>query len=60
MALLGEIDTLADNVIATILNLRDKGSSLLIGNDHHTVADSNGVRATDTPQTEVSFYLTIK
>jgi hypothetical protein len=60
MALLGEIDTFTDDVVSTVLNLCNKGCSILVRSDSHTISYGNRIRASNTSQTEITFHLTIK
>ena len=60
MTLLGEVDALADDIVAAILNLGDEGCTLLVGDNLNTITHSNRVGATDTLQAKVALHLTIK
>ena len=63
MALLGEVDALADNVVAAILNLGDEGSPFPVlprgGGDADPVAYGHRIRAPYATQTEITLDLTI-
>jgi hypothetical protein len=54
MALLGEVDAFADDVVATVFYLYDKSVS-----NFHPVANSNRVGASYATQAEVAFNFTI-
>ena len=60
MALLREINTLANNVIASVTDVGDEGCALLVGDNRHTITDGDRVSATDTFQAKVALHLTIK
>ena len=61
MALLTEVAGLADDVVLAILQTINKRClSICPRCDANPVANSYGIGTTDTFQTEVSFYLTIK
>ena len=54
MALFGEVDAFADDVVATVFNLYDKAVL-----NFHPVANSNWVGASYATQAEVAFNFTI-
>ena len=56
MTLLREVDTLTDNIVTTILDAGDPAFFVYL----YPVAYSHGIGSTDTLQTEVTLYLTIK
>ena len=56
MALLGEVDAFADDVVLAVGNLRDP--AFFIHSD--PVANSNGVSGADSLDTEIALHLTIK
>ena len=62
VTLLGEVDALADDVVAAILNLGDEGDPLAASSrrdDDDPVAYGYGIRAADALQAEVTLDLTI-
>ncbi len=56
--LLGEVDGLADDVVAPFLDGVDEGKSLLVDLVVDDVAHRNGVGGADAFQSEITFYLT--
>ena len=56
VALLGEIDALADDVVTAVVDVDDPTFVI----DRHTVADGHRVRAPYAFDTEITLYLTIK
>ena len=54
MALLGEIDALADDIVAAVFYLCDETIT-----SFHAVAHGNRIRAPDAAQPEIALYLTI-
>ena len=56
MALLGEVDALADNVVATVVDVGNP----TFGINSHTVAYGYGIGAPDAFDTEITLDLTIK
>ena len=59
MALLGEVDAFADDVVAAVLYLGDKGSALGIELDVNPVADGHGIGTPYAAQTEVTLDFAI-
>ena len=63
MTLFGEIDALADDIVAPVINLSDKSHPFLTGRGRgkgHTIAHSNRIRAAYALEAEVTFDFTIK
>ena len=59
MALLGEVLRLADDIVTTIFDSRNKSRTLLIGNQLYTIAHRHRIGTADTLQAKVTFYLRI-
>ena len=67
MALLRQVDTLADDVVAAVVDVDNPPSLLfpftlspLLSLDRHAVADSHGVGAPYAFDAEVALYLAVK
>jgi hypothetical protein len=57
MTLLGEILRLTDDIVLTIINLCNKGSTLLIGYYCNTITYSHRISTADALKTEITLYL---
>ena len=59
MTLLGEIGRLADDIVAAVGNVGDKGSALVVGHNSDMVTHCHWIGAADALEAEVALYLTI-
>ena len=59
MTLFGKVDTLADDIVPTVLNVSNKGCTFGICHNSDPITHSNRIRAADAFQTEIPLDLTI-
>ena len=59
MALLRKVLRLSDDIVLSIFDSRDKGSTLLVSNQSNPVANGHRVSASDTFQSKVTLYLAL-
>ena len=60
MALLGEVDALADDVVTAVFDLLDPVRAVLEGLHLHKVTYRHRICATDASDTEIAFYMAFR